>query len=135
MGEITLLRQNIGGSTSHTALRSNRDHLSLLTSSCLCPLALHRWLPAMFVLWQGLLHTCTLSVPLHCTETFFSRLQTVPCLLVACYHESMLLADWLSNGDIPEEWEVVMFPLYCSVVNKKFCIPAKKKKKPNPSTI
>lgn len=70
---------------------------------------------------------CTLA---HCQSLhtalrhFFSRLQTVPCLLVACYHESMLLADWLSNGDIPEEWEVVMFPLYCFVVNKKFCIPA-----------
>lgn len=101
------------------------DNLRLLTASCLCLLALHIQLPAMFVLWQGLLHTRTLSVPSHCTdETFFLRLQTAPCLRVACYHESILLADWLWNGDIPEEWEVGDIPLYCSVVNKKFCIPA-----------
>lgn len=100
---------------------NNRGNLRLLTASCLCLLALRIRLPAVFVLWQGLLHTAS---PFTLHRTIFLEVtdSSMPscCLLPWKYTFSRLTVKWrhswgMGSGDVP---------LYCSVVNKKFCIPA-----------
>lgn len=124
--KYSLLKQNMDGITGQVwpLDGDDGDNLRLLTASCLCLLALHLLFCHVCVVTGPVAHVCTVSpLALHRWNIFLEVTDSsMPscCLLPWKYAFSRLTVKWrhswgMGSGDVP---------LYCSVVNKKFCIPA-----------
>lgn len=104
-------KQNMDGITAWVSPLDgdNGDNLRLLPALCLCLLALRSLFLPRPCCDRACCSRARRRSPHTALMEHLSGGYTAPCLRVARCHESMLLADWLWNGDIPEEWEVVTF--------------------------